>query len=201
MSDKALLKVYFLPFVMILLLKLLCVKLCLIITSVTILALFKCLLLLRFISYQEQHSKHLSQCSYQRRQNPGLWRTELLYAFLFIIENNPHTFKCTRCICSALPIARKFFLLLAFCFAHSSLHCHNWIHKTVLYIFLFYKWNILQEESKNACTEVIEESPVLKKDLLLSIMKNNKFWHYMKKVNLLFAHLKNTISPSKVILE
>lgn len=136
MSDKALLKVYFLPFVMILLLKLFCMKLCLIIRSVTIPALFKCLLLLHFISYQEQHSKHLSQCSYQRRQNPDLWR-KLLYAFLFITENNPHTFKCTRCICSALPIARKFFLLLTFCFAHSFLHCHNWIHKTVLFFFFF----------------------------------------------------------------
>lgn len=144
MSDKALLKVYFLPFVMILLLKLLC----LIITSVTIPALFKCLLLLRFISYQEQHSKHLSQCSYQRRQNPGLWRTELLYAFLFIIENNPHTFKCTRCICSALPIARKFFLLLAFCFAHSSLHCHNWIHKTVLYFFCFINGTFFRKRAR-----------------------------------------------------
>lgn len=166
---------------MILLLKLLCMKLCLIITSVTIPALFKCLLLLHFISYQEQHSKHLSQCSYQRRKNPGLWRTELLSSFLFITENNPHTFKCTRCTCSALPIARKFFLLLTFCFAHSFCHCHNWIHKTVLFFCLFYKWNILQEESKNVHTEIIEESPVLKKLLLLSIMKNNKFRHYIKR--------------------
>lgn len=72
MSDKALVKVHFVPFVMILLLKLLCMKLCLIITSVTIHTLFKCILLPYFISYQEQHSKQLSQYSYQSRQNSDL---------------------------------------------------------------------------------------------------------------------------------
>lgn len=72
MSDKAPIKVHFLPFVTILLLKFLCMKLCLIITSVTIPIMFKCLLLLHFISYREQHSKQLSQYSYQSRQNLDL---------------------------------------------------------------------------------------------------------------------------------
>lgn len=101
----------------------------------------------------------------KEEKNPDLWRTELLYAFLFITENNPHTFKCTRCTCSALPIARKFFLLLTFCFAHSFLHCHNWIHKTVLSFCCFINGTFFRKRAR-MCTEIIEESPVLKKNPL-----------------------------------
>lgn len=144
MSDKALVKVHFVPFVIILLLKLLCMKLCLIVTSVTIPILFKCLLLLHFISYQEQHSKQLSRYSYQSRQNSDLWRTKLPYVFLFITENKNHTFKCIRYICSALPIARKFFYSnILLCSFFPPIVIIEFIKQ--FFIFLSHKWNILQE--------------------------------------------------------
>lgn len=168
---------------MILLLKSLCMKLCLIITSVTIHTLFKCILLPYFISYQEQHSKQLSQYSYQSRQNSDLWRTELPYTFLLITENKNYTFKITRCICSALLIARNFFCcnILLHSFFSPLLKMNSWNSS---FFFCLINWTFFSNRARIHGQKSLKCQLYWKKYSLTYVSETsrfNKLWHYSMK--------------------
>lgn len=148
MSDKALVKVHFVPFVMILLLKLLCMKWCLIVTSVTIHILFKCihyftLFLIRNSSPTSCLSIHIKADKIQTSKG-------LNCLIHFSSSQRTKNILSSSLGVFVVPCSLQGkFSTLTFCFTHSFLHCYKWIHETVLFFFFFV--------SKIECSSVTEQ--------------------------------------------